>query len=77
MPVTTTIVMGEGLKTGLFITFLLGSETILVFYFETNEHRFETSHNYSDGVWEEKEIGGKVWLFHKTSIEKHRPRILF
>ena len=29
-------------------------ETILVFYFETNEHRFETSHNYSDGIWVEK-----------------------
>ena len=54
MPVTTTIVKREGLETSLFIAFLIGSETILAFYFETNEHRFETSHNYSDGVWEEK-----------------------
>ena len=51
MPVTTTIVKRECLEASLFIAFVVGSETILVFYFETNEHRFETSHNYSDGVW--------------------------
>ena len=54
MPVTTTIVKREGLEASLFVVFLIGSETILVFYFETNEHRFETIHNYSDGVWVEK-----------------------
>ena len=54
VPVTTTIVKREGLEASLFIAFFVGSETILVFYFETNEHRFETSHNYSDGVFFEK-----------------------
>ena len=52
-PVTASIVKREGLETSLFIEFVIGSETILVFCFETKEHRFETSHNYSDGVWVE------------------------
>ena len=45
---TTTVMNREPLQTSLFVVFMYGNETIPAHCFATNEHCFETSHNFSE-----------------------------